>query len=210
MKRFIYSLLASLLITGMAYGQQEKLLFTYTINYQVEMLNVVILYANNNITVDWGNGDKEVISPSFDQRIELSHPFLSDGTYKISVFGNPDAVQKVELADHTDIVSIILGNGIEELAFGYGLSQLDVSFATELKSLDCWKSTFSSLNLSNNPKLTYINLKENPIGKDKVALLDMVESLPDRTGKEPGILEVEIGNFPRHRAICSRKNWILR
>lgn len=210
MKRYIYSLLVLLFVLP-AYSQQGEPLITYTISYKAEnSCNAIMLHGNKGVTVDWGNGQKESLSPDSD-RMTLYYQYPADGEYTVRVFGEPDAVQTMELYDDTDVTSVLFGNGCEiEFLSCYGLSQLDISTAIRAKSLHLGGGKLATLNLTANPDIEYLNLYENPIAKDKVALLEMIESLPDRSGKESGTLVIGMGNFPRHKAICERKNWIVK
>ena len=67
------------------------------------------------------------------------------------------------------------------------LSRLDVSKNTELMSLDCYDNTLSSLDVSKNTQLTGLYCSDNNFST--AALDDIYCALPDRTGKESGVIQ---------------------
>ena len=209
MRKYIY-LWVALFCAAVVYSQEALLMFT--IDYKSENnCNAVLLHANEAVTVDWGNGQQETLSPERN-RIVLHHEFSLDKEYIVKIFGAPEAVTGFELFDDTDITSVVTGAGcqIELFHYCYGLSNLDIQSAEKVKELYLGNGNITSLDLATNPNLEYLDLYNNPIAKDKKALLAMIESLPDRSGKEPGTLVINMGDFPRYKALCERKNWMLK
>ena len=83
------------------------------------------------------------------------------------------------------------------------LKSLDVSKCTELVELVCYYSELTSLNITGCTKLRYLNCSENDF--DENTLNTIYKSLPDRTGKEAGIIKAyyEQGD----KTIAEKKNW---
>ncbi|GEM_PF-4313397 len=205
MKRLLYIAIYLLFVLS-TFSQQKEVFIKYTIDYKNDNLcNIIGLQSTGNITANLGNGTGENVYTG-------EHPYLGNGKYEVTISGGADAaVTSFAMCDdiHISAISISEYCKLEELGC-HGLSYMDVFNAKELTILCNMNGGITSLDLSGNPNLKYINIYDNPIAKDKVALLEMIESLPDRTGKEPGTLVINMGNFPRHKAICERKNWVIK
>ncbi len=133
--------------------------------------------------------------------------------------GNEDEGEKVtrfsQIANYpfTNQTITIYGKVSELICFGNELTALDVSNNAELVSLLCMKNRLTELNVINNTKLRQLQCYENQISGDKMT--ELVNSLPDRTGKEKGIFRMinldtpEEGNSitTSDAAIATGKNW---
>ncbi len=133
--------------------------------------------------------------------------------------GNEDEGEKVtrfsQIANYpfTNQTITIYGKVSELVCFGNELTALDVSNNAELVSLLCMKNRLTELNVINNTKLRQLQCYENQISGDKMT--ELVNSLPDRTGKEKGIFRIinldtpEEGNSitTSDAAIATGKNW---
>ena len=93
------------------------------------------------------------------------------------------------------------------------LTSLDVSHNTQLETLYCSYNTLSSLDVSQNTKLTKLNCYDNKF--TNAALEDINCALPDRTGKEYGVI-YPVYNFSSsnhatvlatNAANATAKNW---
>ena len=114
------------------------------------------------------------------------------------------------------------------------LSSLDVSKNTQLAYLSCSSNTLSSLDVSQNTELDWVNCSDNKLSSLDVskntklwflycygnnfstaALDDIFCALPDRTGKDNGLIEpVKNSSDPNHATILATnaqnaiaKNW---
>ena len=92
------------------------------------------------------------------------------------------------------------------------LTALDVSKNTALTELDCSKNQLTALDVSKNTALTYLDCSGNQIKGEE--MIRLVNSLPDRTGKEAGtftvVQEPDLeGNICLNSdvAIAKDKNW---
>lgn len=191
MKRLIYLSLC-LFLAATAHSQQNELLLTYVISYKAEALNAILLRnANSPVTVDWGNGKTETVRPDQGNDIGLHHAYAEDGEYTVNVFGTPADIRQFELFDDTRVTSITAAPAcrVEVFTYCHGITHIDIGNAKEVR---------------------YISLYDNPISTDKDALLQLIESLPDRTGREPGTLYINMGNYPRFKLLCERKNWEIQ
>ncbi|MDH6358694.1 hypothetical protein [Parabacteroides sp. PF5-9] len=209
MKRLIY-IIVCLLSSITIYSQSQSLL-TYKVNYDKNSLcNNVSLSLTGDLTVDWGDGQKEMFAGSMN-RILLDHAYASDGEYLITLYGLPESITEFQACDAVQIISLELSANCKiAKLYGFNVTHLDISKADGLTDLNWTGSAVTSLDLSGHSNIEKVHLSGNPIAKDKVALLEMIESLPDRTGKEPGTLVIDMGDYPRHKAICERKNWVVQ
>ena len=114
------------------------------------------------------------------------------------------------------------------------LTSLDVSKNTQLAYLSCYSNTLSSLDVSQNTELDWVNCSDNKLSSLDVskntklwflycygnnfstaALDDIFCALPDRTGKDNGLIEpVKNSSDPNHATILATnaqnaiaKNW---
>ena len=93
------------------------------------------------------------------------------------------------------------------------LSSLDVSKNTKLTELRCSENRFSSLDVSKNTKLWFLYCYGN--NYSTAALDDIFCALPDRTGKDNGLIEpVKNSSDPNHATViatnktnATSKNW---
>ena len=93
------------------------------------------------------------------------------------------------------------------------LSSLDVSKNTKLTELRCSENRFSSLDVSKNTKLWFLYCYGNNFST--AALDDIFCALPDRTGKDNGLIEpVKNSSDPNHATVLATnaqnaiaKNW---
>ena len=105
------------------------------------------------------------------------------------------------------------------------LNSLDVSGCTQLTTLWCYDNPLNSLNLSNNTQLTVLNCKNNNLSSLDVskntqlttlychgnnlstqALDDIFCALPDRTGKESGVIQPVYSDTSSNHAIVLATN----
>ena len=93
------------------------------------------------------------------------------------------------------------------------LTSLDVSKNTQLQKLYCSYNTLSSLDVSKNTKLTNLYCYDNNF--TTAALDDIFCALPDRTGKENGVIQpIFNSSSPNHATVLATnaqnaiaKNW---
>ena len=93
------------------------------------------------------------------------------------------------------------------------LTSLDVSKNTQLQKLYCSYNTLSSLDVSKNTKLTNLYCYDNNF--TTAALDDIFCALPDRTGKENGVIQpIFNSSSPNHATVlatnaanATAKNW---
>ena len=115
---------------------------------------------------------------------------------------------------------------LDELyCFDNTLNSLDVSGCTQLTTLWCYDNPLNSLNLSNNTQLTVLNCHNNPLNSLDVsqntqltrlychgnnfstaALDDIFCALPDRTGKESGVIQPVYSDTSSNHAIVLATN----
>ena len=96
------------------------------------------------------------------------------------------------------------------------LTSLNVRNNKELEWLDCFSNQLTSLDVSDNKKLWRLDCYENKISGDEMTAL--VNSLPDRTGKEAGFFMAIAPSSPdegniltlAQAAIATGKNWPVR
>ena len=95
------------------------------------------------------------------------------------------------------------------------LTALDVSKNTKLTKLMCWRNQLTALDVSQNTALAYLYCSGNQIKGEEMTRL--VNSLPDRTGKDAGTFIVVQGPalegnicLKSDVAIAKGKNWDTR
>ena len=100
----------------------------------------------------------------------------------------------------------------ELVCYGNQLTTLDLSHNTALETLACSKNQLTALDVSQNTSLIWVSCFDNQIKGAEMTLL--VNSLPDRTGKDAGIFTVVQepdleGNIclKSDVAIAKGKNW---
>ena len=84
------------------------------------------------------------------------------------------------------------------------LSNLDVSKNTQLTSLSCFNNRLSNLDISHNTQLTELYCHGNNFST--AALDDIFCALPDRTGKENGLIEPVYSDTSSNHAIVLATN----
>lgn len=91
------------------------------------------------------------------------------------------------------------------------LTQLDVSQNSELLDLACGKTQITSLDVSNCINIQKVSLYANPpLALDQSALTAFANTLPDRTGKDAGILSINNDTSAEWiQEICTAKNWTI-
>ena len=90
------------------------------------------------------------------------------------------------------------------------ISQLDVSENHKLRSLDITGTQIANLDVSSCPDINVIILSPNdpPIRGDQAAMISFANSLPDRTGKDAGLLVLH-HTYDWIQDICNAKNWTM-
>jgi hypothetical protein len=96
------------------------------------------------------------------------------------------------------------------------LTTLDVSKNTELTGLCCFDNQLTSLDISNNTALKELYCFDNKISGDNMTAL--VNSLPDRDGKEEGVFWVIAKDSDTEQnvitatqaAVARDRNWPVR
>ncbi|MCC8145326.1 MAG: hypothetical protein LIO93_02550 [Bacteroidales bacterium] len=91
------------------------------------------------------------------------------------------------------------------------VSSLDLSNNPELTTLKISTTPISSLDLSNNQNLSVLWMSQTEILNNPSSLLDIANSLPDRTSLTPG--EIILSNETAKtliQDICTAKNWNIR
>ena len=126
--------------------------------------------------------------------IDVSHN--TQLTY-LDCSSNP--LSSLDVSKNTQLTTLICSNN--------RLTSLDVSKNTQLEILDCYSNQLTSLDVSKNTQLTYLNCSSNPLSSLDVskntqlkrlwcynnkfttaALDDIYCALPNRTGKEYGVI----------------------
>ncbi|MDR2145643.1 MAG: hypothetical protein LBE91_04180 [Tannerella sp.] len=88
------------------------------------------------------------------------------------------------------------------------LSTLDISQNTALEGVECIGSNLTSLTIANTlSALEYLICYDNKF--DAAALDDIFSALPDRTGMERGMLEINIRGCNECENKAGNKNWLL-
>ena len=93
------------------------------------------------------------------------------------------------------------------MAYDSKLSTLDLLLWPNITIINVNRTFISELDFSNNPKIDDVHCKGAPINNSEEALLQMANSLPDRTNKTSGYLHIDSGSIPIIEAICNAKNW---
>lgn len=93
------------------------------------------------------------------------------------------------------------------------LTTLNIDNQPDLSSLYCCGNRIESLNLSNNKDIFAVICHNNSFIENNPKLIEFANSLPDRTGKETGVLQIvsreAAGSAPETviRSIIESKNW---
>lgn len=164
-----------------------------------------VLWPINDITVDWGDG---VVNKN-----TFNHTY-TDGaqSHDVRIYGDVDNVSDVncggEIVTSLDVSNIAL---LTYLTCHYNkLTSLDVSKNTKLQRLTCYTNQLTGLDVSNNTDLIHLHCADNPFITDQPALTLLANSLPDRTGKDAGRLQIQnTASAAWIKDICDAKNWTI-
>ena len=120
---------------------------------------------------------------------------------------NPNKLTNLDVSGCKSLRELICSNNL--------LTQLNVTQSGSLTSLDCSNNQLTSLDLSACRELHYLDCYLNQITDERMTQL--VKSLPDRQGKDPGVFVVvsdaqDEGNhcLVADVAIAKAKNWKTR
>ena len=139
--------------------------------------------------------------------------YTADGT-KMTVYGdlrgfdcskNGENLTALDASNNTQLMGLFCGNN--------NLSSLDVSKNTKLTALSCFNNKLSRLDLSKNTQLRELFCYGNNFSTQ--ALDAIYCALPDRTGKDNGLIEpVKNSSDPNHATVLATnaqnaidKNW---
>jgi len=160
-----------------------------------------------------------IVSGSNTQDITVGTPwtgfssYTADGT-TMTVYGdltgfdcakNGENLTALDASNNTQLMGLFCGNN--------NLSSLDVSKNTKLTALSCFNNKLSNLDVSKNTQLRELFCYGNNFS---TATLDAIYcALPDRTGKDNGLIEpVKNSSDPNHATVLATnaqnaidKNW---
>ena len=161
-----------------------------------------------------GNGvNLTALDPSHNTQLEilycsinqLSSLDVSHNTQltKLSCYSN--SLSSLDVSHNTQLMMLDFSHN--------NLNFLDISHNTQLKELSCYSNSLSSLDVSQNTKLTGLYCYDNNF--TTAALDDIFCALPDRTGKENGVIQpIFNSSSPNHATVlatnaanATAKNW---
>ena len=174
--------------------------------------------GSGKMEIDWGDGtiSKDLDLPLYEEYDEdfdsdedldgheFEHTYAKKGSYTITIKGEGkltyldldcDTIKSLDVSKCPTLIYLSCNDN--------KLKSLDVSKCTELVELVCYYSELTSLNITGCTKLRYLNCSEYDF--DENTLNTIYNSLPDRTGKEAGIIKAyyEQGD----KTIAEKKNW---
>lgn len=167
------------------------------IDYEKEA--TLVCAGSGKMEIDWGDGTitKDLELPLYEEYdedfdveedlegSEFTHSYDREGLYKITIKGD---VKLTYLDVDCDTVT-----------------SLDVTKCPALIRLDCNDNELKTLDVSKCTQLRYLNCYANYF--DDNAINFIYNSLPDRIGKEAGIITIEaVGD----ETIAEKKNWKVR
>ena len=121
----------------------------------------IIVGFSGSITVSWSNGQSQSYSSATPVELGFSTMITSDFPCDVQV--NATKITKIDVHFNPRIIGLMVQNcpNLEELNYDAtsftGSLNVDVTQNPLLKKLSCSNNTMSSLNLSNNPLLQYLN-----------------------------------------------------
>ncbi len=174
---------------------------TYTISKSVQLLTMTFTTSKNegekiiiwfdaseadrpDVWIDLNNNGErdpgeEVVFRSHRQYTVVSRTVTVHG--KVTEFELPVApLTELDVSKNPHLVKLVCGGG--------ALESIDLSANTELTEFHCFNNQLASLDVSNNTKLKNLSCYGNNISDTDMEVL--VNSLPDRTGKEIGEFKV--------------------
>ena len=120
----------------------------------------------------------------------------------------PESVEKVSI-DNTKMTSIDLSKytALTEVHISENryLATINISSCQKLKKLWCYYNQLTSLDVSKCTNLTKLDCSNNNF--DDNAMNAIYNGLPDRTGKEAGIIYIDGNDAKGNTAIALNKNW---
>ena len=174
--------------------------------------------GSGKMEIDWGDGtiSKDLELPLYEEYdenfdadedldgSEFEHTYAQKGSYTITIKGEGkltyldldcDTIKSLDVSKCPTLIYLSCNDN--------KLKSLDVSKCTELVELVCYESELTSLNIIGCTKLRYLNCDANNFDRNEMNAI--YNGLPDRTGKEAGIIEAyhEQGD----KTIAEKKNW---
>ena len=178
----------------------------------------LICAGSGKMEIDWGDGtiSKDLELPLYEEYdenfdadedldgSEFEHTYAQKGSYTITIKGEGkltyldldcDTIKSLDVSKCPTLIYLSCNEN--------KLKSLDVSKCTELVELVCYESELTSLNIIGCTKLRYLNCDANNFDRNEMNAI--YNGLPDRTGKEAGIIEAyhEQGD----KTIAEKKNW---
>lgn len=133
------------------------------------------LYTNNSdvITLDWGDGNIENLTPHYDTNskryfTKISHKYTSDHEYIIKINANAKSILEFIRGSFGSIAQLDISKcvNIERIdVYGSTFTSLDISKNTSLKILDISYTFISNLDVSSNITLEHLSISGTPINK---------------------------------------------
>lgn len=186
------------------------------IDYEKEA--TLVCAGSGKMEIDWGDGTitkalelplYEEYDEDFDaeedlEGSEFTHAYDKEGSYKITIKGDVkltyldvdcDTVTSLDVSKCPTLIHLDCNDN--------ELKSLDVSKCTELVKLVCYSNYLTLLNVTGCIKLRHLVCDANNF--DENAMNAIYNGLPDRTGKEVGIIEAYNGEGDK--TIAEKKNW---
>lgn len=123
------------------------------------------------------------------------------------------ALKKLVCSHSRDIGSLDVSKNIALIYLdcaNIGLTSLDVSKNTKLETFSCSYNNLTSLDVSKNTDLKILYIAQNVLLNSQLEVSKIAMALPNRVGKESGILNViseEVKSWIQD--ICTAKNWTI-
>lgn len=190
----------------------------------------IFAVVSSDIEIDWGNGQKELItaedSKNYPKGVDMSYGGIGDFTIKI--YGAESAISDLSIICY-NVLSLDISKNklLERFACQQSnLSSLNVSQNTKLKFLSCNQNNLNQLDVTNNKELdaldcaennlTYIDLNENKklryldISKNKLTVLNTENliDLKDINASYNSLHSIDVHNNPNLWSLFIRSNYI--
>lgn len=135
-----------------------------------------------SISLSSANPQGKLVTIDFDNGNIASYSLNS--TPKIITTTYIDSSEKYITITNADIISTLTCNDMN-------ISELNLSALTNIEKLICYNNNILTLDFSNNSNIKYIHCFNNPLISDDTALLNMINTLPDRNNKAYGSIIID-------------------
>lgn len=188
------------------------------------------LYMDRAINIVWGDGQQENVSEPearfhtyTDGITEHVIEIYETGTSTTLIdFGCADSgITSLDISDCSELEILEINQGEltnldlsqnKKLNWLYcpqmNLETIDLSNNPMLMFFECYENSLTALDVSHNPNLHTISCRNNPFITDTNSLKAFAETLPDRTGKFNGTINLDNTEAANTiKDICAAKNW---